>query len=146
MGGHLHITLIVHYYCVDHSCTGPFSVLQRSWVEGRRVKVLTRHCAGVRGVCIGHLIAFDHHMNLVLGDVEEWWAPFKTVFNGGITLSKNQRRRRSKLRATTEDEERVLAVGDGRGCGEGSKWERYQVVKQLFMRGDNIILVSTVTS
>ncbi len=117
------------------------------------MRVLTRHCAGVRGVCTGRLIAFDHHMNLVLRDVEEWWAPFKTIWNGGITLSKNQRRRRNKQKAVAgetlgshdDEEEGVFKEGCWQNCGGKGRWERYQFVKQLFLRGDNIILVSNVT-
>lgn len=115
------------------------------------MRVLIRHCAGVRGTCEGRLIAFDRHMNLVLCDVRECSTPFRSVFNGGITLSKNQRRRRRKVRMSGEEEQTGTDPSVGRaeegsdGEGEGRRrWEKCQEVKQLFVRGDNIILVSNV--
>ena len=59
----------------------------------------------MRGMCEGRLIAFDCHMNLVLCNVTEWCTPFRTVSNGGITLSKNQRRRRRKMKIGEEKEQ-----------------------------------------
>ncbi|MEW5300853.1 MAG: hypothetical protein WDW36_003753 [Sanguina aurantia] len=37
----------------------------------RRVKVITRHGRGVRGVAVGYLTAYDRFMNVVLRDVQE---------------------------------------------------------------------------
>lgn len=176
--------------------------------------MLMRHCAGLRGVCEGRLIAFDRHMNLVLRDVTEWCTPFRTMANGGITLSKNQRRRRRKTKmagseerglmdqtsemwrvrgeelAITEHdvmekagrerkvekdteerikekvevkEERVVEKGneeekrkgeermvEKRKCeekvvkkrSEENKWESCRSVRQVFVRGDNVVLIS----
>lgn len=42
---------------------GPVSLVQRCL--GERVRVVVRHCAGVRGQCVGTLLAFDKHFNLV---------------------------------------------------------------------------------
>lgn len=131
------------------------------------MQVLIRHCAGMRGLCEGRLIAFDRHMNLVLCNVTEWCTPFRTVANGGITLSKNQRRRRKKMKVVAEEQERngnrerlgdevcsvelgvvedegggARRVEDG-GGGAGRRWEKRQSVRQLFVRGDNVILVSS---
>jgi len=106
--------------------------------------VLTRHCAGVRGMCVGRLVAFDRHMNLILNEVEEWWAPLRTASNGGISLSKNQRRRkRSQTGNKGTSEERL--DGCGQKCGGRSRWECHQCVNQLFLRGDSVLLVSTAS-
>lgn len=45
--------------------TGPLSLVQHCYSGGGRVRVLVRHCAGVRGECVGTLLAFDKHLNLV---------------------------------------------------------------------------------
>lgn len=58
-----------------------------------------RHCVGVRGVCEGALVVYDKHMNLVLREVTEWYTPFRTVANGGITVHKKARRRRERRAA-----------------------------------------------
>ena len=55
-----------------------------------------RHCAGIRGVCEGTLVVYDKHLNLVLREVTEWYTPFRTVANGGITVHKKARRRRER--------------------------------------------------
>ena len=51
------------------ACTDPqletFSLLQHFHGNQERVRVWIRHCAGVRGVCEGVLLAFDKHFNLV---------------------------------------------------------------------------------
>lgn len=44
---------------------GPLSLVQRYHGEGVRVRVVMRHCAGVRGECVGMVLAFDKHLNLV---------------------------------------------------------------------------------
>lgn len=81
---------------------GPFSLLQKCRLHGQRVRVTVRHCAGVRGVCEGVVIVYDRHLNIVLGRVTEWCTPFRTVGNGGITLSKNKRRKLRKAAAALE--------------------------------------------
>jgi small nuclear ribonucleoprotein (snRNP)-like protein len=50
---------------------GPMSVLQSCIEKGQRVKVTVRKLDGVRGTCIGFLVAFDKHWNLALVDVDE---------------------------------------------------------------------------
>lgn len=51
---------------------GPVSLVQRCFGEGLRVKVVMRHCAGVRGECVGTVLAFDKHLNLV-SPINECW-------------------------------------------------------------------------
>ncbi|XP_065065582.1 uncharacterized protein LOC135691609 [Rhopilema esculentum] len=50
---------------------GPLNVLYKSMHQRLRLKVWTRRYKGLRGVCIGYLIAFDKHMNLAMIDVDE---------------------------------------------------------------------------
>ena len=44
---------------------GPLSILYNCMTKGLKLKVWTKRHTGFRGVCIGYLIAFDKHMNLV---------------------------------------------------------------------------------
>ena len=44
---------------------GPLNILKRSVQEKLKVKVFTRNVRGMRGVCVGYVVAFDKHMNLV---------------------------------------------------------------------------------
>lgn len=142
---------------------GPFSLLQRCRVAGRRVRVAIRHCAGVRGVCEGVLVVYDRHLNIVLAHVVEWCTPFRTVANGGITLPKNKRRKKAAAlkQAALKDE-----AGSGNGgmddksgqfkddgklekacdpiTGYHTKWEVCHTMQQLFIRGDNVIHISVV--
>lgn len=50
---------------------GPFSILHACRASQMRVRVMTRHGRGIRGVCTGVVVAFDKHLNLLLRDVEE---------------------------------------------------------------------------
>lgn len=51
---------------------GPLRLLA-GWL-GQRVRVMTRHARGPRGLLHGTLIAYDKFMNLVLRDVEETYS------------------------------------------------------------------------
>lgn len=64
----------------------------------------------------------------VLGDVCEEYIPFRTVSNGGLDPSSYRRRKRHK------------AVVTPRADGEDRKLSRQ--VDKLFIRGDNIVLIS----
>ena len=61
--------MIIAEIALLHAHTDPqletFSVLQHCHGNQERVRVWIRHCAGVRGVCEGVLLAFDKHFNLV---------------------------------------------------------------------------------
>lgn len=93
-------------HITDPMRRGPFSLLWRALYERRRVKVVVRGRANVRGNCVGLLKAFDRHMNLVLYDVVE-----------NIVASFNNSRR-----GTTKS----------------------RSVRQLFVRGDGVVLVCFV--
>ncbi len=133
------------------SLSGPLSLLQRCRVEGRHVRVLTRHCEGVRGVCQGNLIVFDRHMNLVLSGVQEWCTPFRTRTNGGIT-TKPKRKNKSPsnendiptpiMKHTPLSTPAELATPPSPSLGHTPKWEVYRTVNQLFIRGDQVVLIS----
>eukprot|EP01117_Protostelium_nocturnum_P011642 TRINITY_DN4235_c0_g1_i1.p1 TRINITY_DN4235_c0_g1~~TRINITY_DN4235_c0_g1_i1.p1 ORF type:complete len:240 (+),score=84.14 TRINITY_DN4235_c0_g1_i1:60-779(+) len=95
---------------------GPLGMLHNLLTSKSRVKVLIRRVADVRGFCVGTLLAFDKHFNLVLSDVHEeyythQWVPIE---------EKNE--------------------------GEKKKYEKVSTkhtkeYRQLFIKGDNVILV-----
>lgn len=58
---------------------GPLSLLQRCMNDRIRIKVLIRNMAGIRGYCLGYLLAFDKHFNMALEDVTEVWTRKKHI-------------------------------------------------------------------
>lgn len=53
---------------------GPLMLLRRAYQGARKVDVVTRHARGVKGVLRAEVHGFDKFMNLLLADVEEWFA------------------------------------------------------------------------
>jgi len=49
----------------DEYREGPLGVLCRCVNERLKIKVWTRNYRYVRGICVGYLVAFDKHWNLV---------------------------------------------------------------------------------
>jgi small nuclear ribonucleoprotein (snRNP)-like protein len=122
----------------DTYLDGPFRVLRRCFLERLRVLVVVRRINSVRGTCSGFLKAFDKHMNLVLLDATQEFVPLHTherllreVRDGNRSASdavfSSADRRRNR---------RVLASAGG---------TQREYVKQLFIRGDNVVSVSAVT-
>ncbi|XP_065199777.1 U7 snRNA-associated Sm-like protein LSm11 [Planococcus citri] len=58
---------------MERTVKGPLTFLKKCMDEKLRVKVYTRGAVQVRGFCVGFIVAFDKHMNLVLKDVFETW-------------------------------------------------------------------------
>jgi len=56
---------------MDEAKPGPMSRLREWAAAGCRVRVVTRHAAGVRGAAEGTLVSYDKYMNLLLRDVRE---------------------------------------------------------------------------
>ncbi|KAG7389545.1 hypothetical protein PHYPSEUDO_010190 [Phytophthora pseudosyringae] len=121
----------------DTYLDGPFCVLRRCFLERMRVSVVIRRINSVRGTCSGFLKAFDKHMNLVLLDVTQEFVPLNTherllrevregkrVASDAVFSAADRRRNR-----------RVLASAGG---------TQREYVKQLFIRGDNVVSVSAV--
>jgi len=49
----------------DEYLEGPLAVLRHCVCERLKIKVWTRNYRYVRGICVGYLVAFDKHWNLV---------------------------------------------------------------------------------
>ena len=114
------------------------------------MRVWIRHCVGVRGVCDGVPVAFDRHMNIVLRDVTERYVPFRTFSNGGVTESRSRRRKRKKKKSLNVEEvqtdgqcfDDITISTSAAVCGHVTQSAITRHVKQLFIRGDNIILIN----
>lgn len=52
------------YMCIEKK-EGPLGLLYDCYTQQKYVQVWIRHSRGLRGVCQGKLLAFDHHLNLV---------------------------------------------------------------------------------
>lgn len=153
---------------------GPLQHLQTCLQSRAPVRVWIRHCVGVRGVCEGVVLAFDKHMNIVIGNVTEYYSPFRTLGNGGLeSVKKKKKKKRKTIKSEPEDSlqtnvdiphssttgnNQVTTVSSHvtsktshviRGCF-GMIQERDSVVyqsrcvKKLFIRGDNVVLISPV--
>lgn len=96
---------------------GPLLLLKQAYQQKGRVRVVTRHGHGVRGVAEGTLLAFDKHFNIVLWDVEEKY----TVLLRGV--------------------ERVAGDKVRRGNKQDHRQRR---LKQVLIRGECVVMVSVI--
>jgi len=60
--------------CADEYRQGALAVLRRCVEERQKIKVWTRNYRYVRGICVGYLVAFDKHWNLVCGRFIVFWS------------------------------------------------------------------------
>ena len=69
----------------------------------------------------------------------EEYVPFRTVANGGTEGKKKRKRKKRDKRHVSSDTEpsSELSHCEGVGCGKMCRW-----VKQLFIRGDNVVMVT----
>ena len=111
---------------------GPLSLLLKAMTTRRRIRVVTRHASGVRGTAVAYLLAFDKYMNLILQDVTETY----TV-------------RLMRRREVGMSNGMSMSNGNGNGMGTGSRTRcapvlehRRRHVQQVFLRGEQIVLVS----
>ena len=99
---------------------GPLTLLAGALERKVRVRVVTRHGRGVRGVAVGFLRAFDRFFNLVLADVEE-----------------NYTVRLSSVREVAGPD-----GAPGRSRVAHTQEHRRRHLKQVFLRGEHVVLVS----
>ena len=141
----------VFFFVSPESDLGPLELLRLCHRDRAVVRVWIRHCVGVRGMCEGVPIAFDRHMNIVLCDVTEQYVPFKTFSNGGVVESRRKRKKRNKKEALKVEERQAVerppsGVASSTAAVTCSHMTVTQDVvtrhlKQLFIRGDNIIMI-----
>ncbi|CAK8696194.1 unnamed protein product [Clavelina lepadiformis] len=62
------------FIIMEKLAVGPMSLLYKITKEHLRCHVYTRNFAGLRGILIGFVVAFDRYMNLAMVDVDETFA------------------------------------------------------------------------
>lgn len=111
----------------DHE-KGPLSLLHTAFVKRHRVRVVIRYVNGIRGTLTGYLLAFDKHFNMLLRDVDEVYSPRNV--STAPSLSNVERELQRRQSATT-----VSNLGNG-------EWSvRQRHMKQMMVRGDNVVIV-----
>ncbi|KAI9913074.1 hypothetical protein PsorP6_005721 [Peronosclerospora sorghi] len=129
------VVFFLNWFYDDTYTDGPFRVLRRCFLERMRVFVVIRRVNSVRGTCSGFLKAFDKHMNLVLLDVTQECIPLCT----------HERLMREVREGKRTISDAVFSAANGRRnrcifASAGGTQREY--VKQLFIRGDNVVSVS----
>ncbi|KAG7400481.1 hypothetical protein PHYBOEH_005509 [Phytophthora boehmeriae] len=121
----------------DTYLDGPFRVLRRCFLERMRVLVVVRRVNSVRGTCSGFLKAFDKHMNLVLLDVSHEYIPPSTHERLLREVREGKRSFSETVFSATDRRRNRVVLGSAGGI-------QHDYVKQLFIRGDNVVSVSAV--
>lgn len=108
-----------------HAREGPLRVLRDARERRERVKVVTRHGRGVRGVATAYVVAFDKFANMILTDVDETY----TV------------RIMREVEQSPPDDANGLDVKP-RTRRAPKLEERSRHMQQIFVRGEQIVSVS----
>lgn len=103
-------------------------MLRRCFLERKRVLVVIRRVNSVRGTCTGFLKAFDKHMNLLLMDVTEV----------SIAHETHERQLRDMRSGALPPSAGMFSVADPR---RNRRFTQQTFAKQLFVRGDNVVMV-----
>ena len=131
---------------------GPYSLLNKIVDKKLKCEVYTRHMFGLRGVLLGHIVAFDRYMNLAMIDVEEYYsnAPTGKVIDHQKSLSVALLKSVIKQRTdATNSNENTLSVKKGsylyktHSTFHGGYPKLYhRQLKNLYVKGDSIVLVT----
>lgn len=156
---------------MDEYEEGPLSLLRRAVKDGHRIRVWTRSHVYIRGICSGFLVAYDKHFNLAMTDVDEDFMIPKTTRDA---VHRRMKKRRARLKRKVEwagvqeqagiknetDEPSSCAPQEWRPTSEthfehpeeseepqiANKFGQVQKrhIGQLFIKGDNVVMVSLV--
>lgn len=89
-------------------------------------------------------MAFDRHMNVVLCDVTEQCVPFRTVANGGVAEGRRRKKKNKKKELDVEMETERPSDHVTSSLSHVSLNAVTRHLKQVFIRGDNIIMICRV--
>ena len=160
---------------MDEAEEGPLSVLRRAVKNGIRIRVWTRAHVYIRGICSGFLVAYDKHMNLAMTDVDEEFLLPKSTRDAEFERARKRRRKRrlkeeeekegeeeeAENESAAEEDEELLKAAIGKWRVNDDRPELTSVegnrkfhfgqlhkrhIGQLFIKGDNVVMVSLVVS
>lgn len=125
-------------YRIDNEMyQGPLSILCRAVKNRQRISVKIRSREKIRSIYVGFLIAFDKHWNLLLRDVDETYYRPKHV----NVFRKN---RKSDMEISYPEVAVPYAIRyesvNKKSIPNVELMQRH--VDQLFLRGDNIVIIS----
>lgn len=145
---------------------GPLTLLRRAYAARARLRVVTRHGRGVRGVAEGALVAFDKYMNLVLrcglrctssaaccyGEQDSFItapaASHAMLQSAALMVDVKHAPCRDVEESYTvllRGVERAVGLpGSGRTRRAPKQERRTRKLRQVFLRGDSVVLVSAV--
>ncbi len=127
---------------------GPFSALKKAVEDNAKIKVHVRKLDGIRGTCVGNLIAFDKHWNLCLVDVDETYNRLRyrrpeadacEAFEELSLSDKNQRKTKDNRETVGAS---VIRIQKTRRNTELCK----RFVPQVVLRGEHVAFIETLSS
>lgn len=121
---------------------GPLQQL-KVWYDARaRVRVVTRHARGVRGVAEGKLIGYDRYMNVLLKDVHENYSVLLRVTKEKEAVVTRPAKAHSDQQPVEEGEVGEIEATVRKTRLVRRQEKRTRQLPQLFVKGDSIVLVS----
>merc|ERR1711874_590178 len=127
---------------------GPMSRMRVWRQERRRIKVWTRGVDRVRGVCTGHMVAFDKHWNMCLTDVDE---EFTRKRSRKIPVDEQFSRKMNRKGVRTEANNNKKSIGEEFRMGSsrvrvvkvvGNSEMCHRHVPQVLLRGEHVVMVA----
>lgn len=123
---------------------GPLKLLYDCQQQRARVRVVTRHQRGIKGVVIGFLVAFDKHMNMVRSwscrylSSALFWKYTNHASGSAEQILRDVDEKYAVLLKIT----RETAPGRQRLCRKQEQRTRH--LAQILLRGESIVLVSKI--
>mmetsp|Transcript_44171 Transcript_44171/g.112740 ORF Transcript_44171/g.112740 Transcript_44171/m.112740 type:complete len:266 (+) Transcript_44171:2-799(+) len=118
----------------------PVAMLRAVCEARGRVRVVTRHARGVRGVAVGFLVAFDKYLNLLLRDVDEDYVVRVQVARTKVQTVAPAAPGGAGTSAGVEGVTEALQRTRVRWRPKQEKRRRH--LKQVLLRGDSVVMVS----